>query len=245
MRGLPALPLVAEPLKGEPSEMKRTVKPLTVALGVAGLLLALGAAPASAHEGRKVGRYELVVGFGDEPAYAGAKNSVQLLLSDAATHKPVVDLGDTLKVDISQGTDDTPKMTMALEPDFEIGEFGTPGHYRAFFIPTAPGAYTFRFTGTIKGQRIDQRFTSGPQTFSEVDDPAQVSFPSRDPTTGQLSARLDRETTRLSQALAASQERARQAGDTAGTARLIAVVGVVAGVLGLAAAGFTLSRKRA
>jgi hypothetical protein len=225
--------------------MKGSLKSIATTLGVAGLLLALGAAPASAHEERKVGRYTLHVGFGDEPAYAGAKNSVQVLIHDAATDKPLVDLGDTLEVDVSQGTDDTPKMSMALEPDFEVGEFGTPGDYRAFFIPTAPGAYSFHFTGTIKGQRINQKFTSGPRTFSEVQDPAEVSFPSRDPTTGQLSARLDRETARLNQALAASQRRARQADDAAGTARLIAIAGVVAGVLGLAVAGLSVLRKRA
>jgi hypothetical protein len=225
--------------------MKRTMRSLVAAAGVAALLLALGAAPASAHEGRKVGRYMFIVGFGDEPAYAGAKNSVQLLLHDAATDKPVVDLGDTLKVDVSQGTDDTPKMSIAMEPDFEIGEFGTPGDYRAFFIPTAPGAYTFHFTGTIKGQRVDQKFTSGPQTFSEVDDPAGVSFPTKDPTTGQLSARVDRETQRLTAAVAASDQRAQDANDAAGTARLIAIVGVVVGLLGLAAAGLAVLRKRA
>ncbi len=225
--------------------MKKTSKSIIVVAGVAGLLLAVGAAPASAHEGRKVGRYELVVGFGDEPAYAGAKNSVQLILSDAATHKPVVDLGDTVKVDVSTGNNDTQKLSATLEPDFEVGEFGTPGDYRAFFIPTAPGAYTFHLTGTIKGQRIDQKFTSGPQTFSEVQDPAEVSFPTKDPTTGQLSARVDRETQRLTQAVAASERRARDAGDAAGTARLIAVIGVVVGALGLAAAGFFGLRKRA
>ncbi len=225
--------------------MKKTSKSIIVVAGVAGLLLAVGAAPASAHEGRKVGRYELVVGFGDEPAYAGAKNSVQLILSDAATHKPVVDLGDTVKVDVSTGNNDTQKLSATLEPDFEVGEFGTPGDYRAFFIPTAPGAYTFHLTGTIKGQRIDQKFTSGPQTFSEVQDPAEVSFPTKDPTTGQLSARVDRETQRLTQAVAASERRARDAGGAAGTARLIAVIGVVVGALGLAAAGFFGLRKRA
>ncbi len=55
---------------------------ITVAAGLSGLLLALGAAPASAHEERKVGNYMFHVGFGDEPAYAGAKNSVQVLIHD-------------------------------------------------------------------------------------------------------------------------------------------------------------------
>jgi hypothetical protein len=223
----------------------RKVMSITVAAGLAGLLLALGAAPASAHEERKVGNYVFHVGFGDEPAYAGAKNSVQVLLHDAKTDKPVVDLGDTLKVDVTTSNSDTPKMSMTMEPDFEVGEFGTPGDYRAFFIPTAAGAYTFHFTGTIKGQRVDQKFTSGPQTFSAIDDPAEVSFPTKDPTTGQLSTRVDRETQRLNAALAASEQRARDANDAAGTARLIAIVGLVVGALGLATAAFFGLRKRA
>jgi hypothetical protein len=72
------------------------------------------AGPASAHEERKVGNYVFHVGFGDEPAYAGAKNSVQMLLHDAKTDKPVTDLGDSLKVDVTQGagsaTDDSQKL---------------------------------------------------------------------------------------------------------------------------------------
>jgi hypothetical protein len=225
--------------------MKTTMRSLIIVAGLAGLLLALGAAPASAHEERKVGRYVFHVGFGDEPAYAGDKNSVQVLLHDATTDKPVVDLGDTLKVDVTAGNTDTPKMGMSVEPDFEVGEFGTPGDYRAFFIPTAAGAYTFHFTGTINGQRVDQKFTSSPTTFDEVQDPAQVSFPSKDPTTGQLSTRVDREAQRLTAAVAASAQRARDADDAAGTARLIAIVGVVVGALGLGAAAYFGLRKRA
>ena len=222
---------------------RRTIRSLTVALGVATGLLALGAAPASAHEARKVGTYNVEVGFGDEPAYAGDKNSVVLFLHDA-NDKPVADLGDTLKVDVSTGSDDSQKLSMTMEPNFEVGEdaSGTPGDYRAWFIPTAPGPYTFHFTGTIKGQRVDQKFTSSPTTFDEVQDPAQVEFPSKDPTTGQLSVRLDRETQRLNAALVDSR---RQAKDEAGTARLIAIVGLVVGVLGLAAAAFFGLRKRA
>jgi hypothetical protein len=221
--------------------MRKTITSIIAVAGVAGLLLALGAAPASAHEERKVGKYTLAVGFGDEPAYSGEKNSVQMFIHDASD-KPVVDLGDTLKVDVSQGSDDTQKLSMTMAPNFEVGEFGTPGDYRAWFIPTTPGAYTFHFTGTIKGQRIDQRFTSSPTTFDEVKDPAEVEFPAKDPTTGQLATRLDRETQRLNQAVAASEQRAK---DQAATARLIAIIGVVVGALGLVAAGVVGLRKRA
>jgi len=221
--------------------MRMRRKPIAAAVGVAGLLLALGAAPASAHEARKIGRYNVEVGFGDEPAYTGDKNSVVMFLNDA-NDKPVTDLGDTLKVDISTGSDDSQKLSLSMEPNFEVGGDGTPGDYRAWFIPTAPGPYTFHFTGSIKGQAVDQKFTSSPTTFDEVQDPAQVEFPAKDPTTGQLSVRVDRETLRLSQAVAASESRAKDAADRA---RLIAIVGVVVGALGLAAGAWALLRKRA
>ena len=222
--------------------MRKTTESIVVVVGVAVLLLALGAAPAAAHEERKVTRYNLEVGFGDEPAYSGLRNSVLLIIHDAGG-KPVVDLGDGLKVDVSQGSDDTQKLSLTMQPNFEVGGEGTPGDYRAWFIPTVPGAYTFHFTGTIKGQRVDQRFTSGPTTFDEVQDPAQVQFPAKDPTTGQLATRLDRETQRLNQALAASQQQAKRADDAAGTARLLALVGLVVGALGLVAAFFGLRRR--
>ena len=223
--------------------MRKRIEALILVAGMAALLLALGAAPASAHEARRIGRYNVEVGFGDEPVYAGEKNSVQLLLHDA-NDKPVTDLGDTLKVDVSTGDDDTPKLSLSMEPNFEAGGEGTPGDYRAWFIPTAPGPYTFHFTGNIKGQKVDEKFSSSPTTFDEVQDPAQVEFPEKDPTGAQLNARLDREVPRLNTALAASQSRANKAEDAAGQARIIAIVGVVVGVLGLAAAGFAM-RKRA
>ena len=229
--------------------MSKRIWSMAAAIGLAGVLVTFtGAGPASAHEERKVGSSTLHVGFGDEPAYAGEKNSVQVLVSDAKTDKPVTDIGDQLKVDVTQGassaTDDSEKLTMSVEPNFEVGEFGTPGDYRAFFIPTTPGTYTFHFTGAIKGQKVDEKFTSGPQTFSDAVDPAAVQFPVKEPSGLQLNQRLDREVPRLNDALAASQSRASEAKDAAGQARIIAIVGVVVGVLGLAAAGYGL-RKRA
>jgi hypothetical protein len=197
---------------------------------LAGLLVPLLAGPASAHEARQVGKYHFVVGFGDEPAYAGEKNSVQLLLAGAGD-KPVIDLTDTLKVGVRTG--DADERSMTLEPFFEVGEFGTPGDYRAFFIPTTPGSYSFHFTGTIKGQKIDQTFKSGPQTFSDIEDPTQVQYPSKEPTAGQLATRADREAARVTAALAAERDTAR---DQAASARTLAVVALVVGVLGLLAA---------
>jgi hypothetical protein len=226
--------------------LRKRIVSMAAAAGLAGMLVNFtSAGPASAHEERKVGNYMFHVGFGDEPAYAGAKNSVQLLLHDAKTDKPVTSIGDQLKVDVTQGdaaAGDTQKLSMNVEPDFEVGEFGTPGDYRAFFIPTTPGSYTFHFTGSINGQKVDEKFTSGPNTFSNADDPAQIQFPIKEPTGSQLSARVDRENLRQNQALADVRK---QAKDQAGTARTIAIVGLVVGVLGLGAAAYGLTRKRA
>jgi hypothetical protein len=218
--------------------MTRRLLAAMVAATLAALLVPLLASPASAHEAKTVGKYHFVVGFGDEPAYAGEKNSVQLILADA-TDKPVTDLGNTLKVEVTTG--DAEALQLSMEPFFEVGEFGTPGDYRAFFIPTAPGSYSFHFTGTIKGQKIDQTFKSGPQTFSDIDDPAQVQYPVKQPTGGQLATRADRETARINAALTAERD---QAKDDAASARTLAIIGLIVGALGLVAGIVALTRGR-
>ena len=218
--------------------MTRRILAALVATTLAGLLVPLLASPASAHEERTVGKYHFVVGFGDEPTYAGEKNSVILLLSDA-NDKPVTDLTDTLKVAVSTGTAEP--LQLSMEPNFEVGEFGTPGDYRAWFIPTTPGAYSFHFTGSIKGQKVDQTFKSGPTTFDEAKDPAEIQYPVKQPTGGQLATRADRETARINAAL--TEER-NQAKSDAASARTLAIIGLVVGILGLAAGGVALARGR-
>jgi hypothetical protein len=218
--------------------MKRRLLVAMAATTLAAMLVPLLASPASAHEAKTVGKYHFVVGFGDEPAYVGEKNSVQLILADAKD-TPVADLGNTLKVAVTTGTAEP--LQLPMEPFFEVGEFGTPGDYRAFFIPTTPGSYSFHFTGTIKGQKIDQTFKSGPQTFSDIDDPAQVQYPVKQPTGGQLATRADRETARINAALTAERD---QAKDDAASARTLAIIGLIVGALGLLAGGAALAMRR-
>jgi hypothetical protein len=216
-----------------------------LALGLAALLVPMWAGAAAAHEGRKVGEYRLAVGFGDEPAYAGHKNSVQAIITDAAG-QPVTDLGDTLKVMVMMGKQ---SMDLSLEPFFAVGEFGTPGDYRAFFIPSTAGRYTFHVHGTIRGHKVSEPFTSSPMTFSDVRDPARAAFPRMDqPTTGQVAKRLERETARLSTSLqgalatsSAADRRAREASDRM---RVLTVMGMIGFVLGLMSAILGASARR-
>ena len=186
------------------------------------------AGPASAHERREVGQQVFVVGFGEEPAYAGQPNSVQLVLSDLK-ERPVTDLGDSLSVEVVFSDQRT---KLSLEPRFVVGVFGEPGDYRAYFVPSRPGRFTFQFSGTVKGQRVEETFTSGPKTFDDVQDPVEQTFPVKDPTTGQLAERLDREVARLE-----------RSNDNDGMARALGIAGVAVGLVAVVVALVTLRRR--
>ena len=183
---------------------------LTVAGLTALIAFALSAAVAGAHEHREVGDYELTVGFTNEPAITDSPNGldlrVQLGHGDEGT--PVEGLAETLQAEIIFGGE-----TRELELR---AAFGEPGSYVADVIPTEPGAYSFHIFGTVEGTEIDETFTGGPDTFSEVEDSATLDFPvaaasGSDPAT-----------------LAADAQ------DTADTAQILAIIGIIVGVIGVA-----------
>ena len=168
-------------------------------LGTAVLLAALAAAPASAHAEKKAGKYTFVVGFGDEPAYAGQSNSLQVIISRGG--KPATDLAGQLgklKAHLYYGGKVDPKLEMVelpLEPHFGDG-WGTPGDYRSFFVPTQPGGYTVHLKRGRWAHRRSPAVPSGPETFSDVND-GQGRLPGgQGPDHAQLAERLDRETAR-------------------------------------------------
>lgn len=222
---------------------------VTAAAAMAIGLLTLFPGIASAHEEVEVGHIEMAVGFGTEPdTYAGLPNSVQLLL--AHDGDPVLDLGDALKVTVQFGDETSDPMT--FEPAFEIGESGTPGDYRAYFVPSQPGDYTFHITGTYHGTKIDESFTSGPKTFSSVQDLSGSTFPSvQAPTNADLATRIQEESDRTATALTAAtkdaQAAASSAQDAADSAKTIGIIGIVVGAIGLAVGivAFMATRKRA
>lgn len=146
---------------------------------------------ALAHGGVHVGEYEVVVGWLNEPTFVGQPNGIEILVTDH-DGKPVVDLAeDDLKVVVSTAGVDSPSMSLAAAFDVEEG-FGTPGQYTAELIPTAPGEYTFHFTGSIHDQAVDVSLTSGDETFSEVRTSTDLEFPVKNPTLADVATRLDR-----------------------------------------------------
>jgi len=166
--------------------------------GVVTLLLLLAPLTASAHERRDVGdgQYRMVVGFLDEPAFAGEKNGLSLAVSKLGVPSgtpaagaaegegtPVEGLFDTLTAEVIYG-DQT--MELELEP-----VFNEPGAYGSIFFPTAEGDYSFHIVGDIEGVAIDETFTPGPETFSSVESTEPYQFPKEESSnTGNASAMI-------------------------------------------------------
>ena len=133
---------------------------------------------------------------------------------------------------------------MPLEPYFG-DDWGTPGDYRSFFVPTQPGPTPSPSRASSAPRRSTWSIPSGPETFGDVNDPAKSALPAvKDPTTGQLAQRLDREATRVNGTMAVAAAAQRDAEDAAGQARMLALGGLLVGAVGLVLGGLALARSR-
>jgi hypothetical protein len=190
---------------------------VVVLVGLALTFLAPGSA--SAHERRTVGGdYTFVVGFLKEPAFEGETNGIDLRVSKAGD-QPVEGLEKTLKAEVVVGGATLP---LEFKPRFRV-----PGAYDANFVPTRPGTYIFHFSGSVEGTPVDERFESGPGRFNDVEAVAPLQFPDKVPAGVEVQ-----------RALAAAEGRA-------ATATMLATIGLVAGLAGLALAAWALLSRRA
>lgn len=199
---------------------------------LAALLLALiPLSSASAHEVRHVGNYTFIVGFLNEPAYANSQNAISLTVCNGKTceiagggdsgpvSNPFNDADKSLKAEVSIGG--SSPLALTLQP-----VDGAPGKYTADFIPTKTGDYTFHFTGTLNGQNIDEKFTGGPNTFSEV---AQITaYPASQATTTSQQSNSNLQA---------------QIQDAKNTGVLVGSLGALIGLIGLGTAVVALRRR--
>jgi hypothetical protein len=193
---------------------KRIGRP--AALGAV-LTLLVGIGVASAHEQRDVGDYTFTVGFLEEPVFTGQKSGLDLRV--VRGDEPVDGLEETLQAEVAFSGQ---SRELELSP-----VFGEAGVYRSVFFPTAAGPYSFHITGDIDGTPVDETFSSGPDTFGEVEDVAGGQFPIQYPATGDV-------------------VRDAEAGANAATSATIGLVLGAAGLLvGLVALGLTVARRRA
>jgi hypothetical protein len=199
----------------------------------------LATSPAFAHEIRTVGAFKLTVGWLTEPAYVGQPNAVELFVRDAAGNA-LDDLGPNgLKVQVIAGTQTSDPLAMkgAFDPDTGLG---LHGQYLASIIPTAPGDYTFHFTGDVNGQKIDEKFTSSDKTFNPVTEPTGVEFPAKTPTLSALSTSITQLQPRVDNvgsvgtAAAASAKSAKDSASSSTTLGIVSlIIGLIALVVGL------------
>jgi len=196
--------------------MRTIVGRTRAALLIALAALVLTPALAAAHEERQVAGYTVVVGFMDEPVYAGQKSGLEFFVNKGDA--PVKGLESTVKAQvIYQGqTRDLPVSA----------RWGEDGAYESVFFPTAAGPYTFHLTGSIEGQAIDESFTSSPTGFDEVHELAGGQFPVQFPAQAELVA--------MAQA-------GKDASTTATLALGAAVLGIVIGIVGV---GIGLAARR-
>ncbi len=180
------------------------------------------APPASAHVARTVGPYTVEFGWGNEPALAGLENYVEVTVSDASG-APVADLGEAT-AEVSFGDSSTAVPLVATEE---------PGEFHATLMPTRPGTYGFRIDATVDGRQISTGATCSEGTFDCVIAAAEVQFPVKDPTAGELAERLDN-----------SLPRAEQAADEAEDAKRIAIAALVAVVVLAAALAIVAGGRR-
>jgi hypothetical protein len=187
-----------------------------IALLASGALALLAAAPVAAHQEVQFQDYALEVGFINEPVYVGDKSGLEFSVSKNDT--PVTGLEQTLRAQVSYQGQARDLQINGISEDSDF--------YRAYFIPTAAGPYTFHISGTIEGAAFDQSFTSGPDTFNEVQEAQSGEFPVQLPTLAEL------------------QATAQKGADAANQVTIALVLGGAGVLLGLAGIGLALAARR-
>ena len=153
-------------------------------IGLVSALLLASPLAVEAHESRTIadGQYTIVAGFMNEPVFAGDKSGLEFWVTEAAAATPAAAAGEETEGAPVEGLEET----LQAEVIYEDQTMALPltamwddpaGYYSVFFPTASEGDYSFRIYGTIDGAEIDETFTSGPETFGPVEDPAPLQFP--------------------------------------------------------------------
>jgi hypothetical protein len=200
--------------------LKRGRSRRSVVLALLGLLLLLPSS-ASAHVTKTSGPFRVTFGWGVEPPIAGFPNYVDVAVADASG-APVS--GGKLQAEVSFGSSTE---TLALVPADE------GGGVRADIVPTRPGTYAFRITGTVQGKPVDVAASCSEGTFECVTPASNVEFPVKDPSVGEIAQRVSR-----------ALPRAENSGGS-DSAEGLAIAAIIVAVLALVAAvGFGVRGRR-
>ena len=239
------------------------MKKISTALPLAVMAVLIGISPqyafAHGHTSFEINEkvYSFVVGSLNEPIAVDDKTGVDLRVT-SMTHaehehaeamgttpasKPVTGLETTLKVELQAGDK---KKVLDFSPAYK-----DPGAYRAYFTPTIQTTYGYRIFGTIEGTPFDYTFTCNPAGHprseddkTEVEVSAGVKRIEQGGAFGCPVAKADLGFPEASMTTYDLKNAVSEAKDQADSSGTKGMVGIVVGVLGLAAGVGAWMRKK-
>jgi hypothetical protein len=214
--------------------------------------LAFNTNSAVAHEEVVIGNISIVGGWVDEPPLVNQLNSIVMIITNASNGQPINNAVAQLEVTLQKGTESRP---LEFQP---VEEAGT---YTATILPTQTGQYAIAMRGTIAGQAIDEQMQ-----IEDVEDTARFNFPPSATATGsgggnqipqglveQLQVVISDLTAQVEEANIAAQaannatqgimESIEELRISADRAYLFSLIGVGAGVAGIAIGAVAMSRR--
>jgi hypothetical protein len=125
--------------------------------------LAFNTNSAVAHEEVVIGNISIVGGWLDEPPLVNQLNDIVMIITNVSNGQPINNAIAQLEVTLQKGTESRP---LEFQPAEEAGT------YTATILPTQTGQYAVIMRGTIAGQAID-----GQMQIEDVEDTARFNFP--------------------------------------------------------------------
>ena len=190
---------------------------------------------------------EFVVGWVNEPAYAGEINAVDFWAhyinstcpqGTVSTSCPVYGLDQSLRVTVvlggqTQTLSFSPNLSNDVPPLFY-------GEYTAEIEPTVPGTVSFIIFGNISGTAVNETFTCGPTTYECIDPASEIQFPQQGGSGTDLQSAL----TNAQSQISSLQSQIAQIQGSIQTAYAVGAVGVAIGVIGVVVGVVAMNRGR-
>jgi hypothetical protein len=210
--------------------------------------LAFNLRPVLAHEEMVIGNVRIVTGWVNEPPLINQLNGIVVIITNVSNDQPINNALAQLDITVNKGTENK---SLDFQPTEEAGV------YTATLLPTQTGQYTAVMRGMIAGQAIDAQIE-----IEDVEDTARFTFPSAS-TSGsnqipqglveQLQTVITDLTAQVEEANLAAQdaynatqsvtESVEELKMSADRAYLFSMIGVGAGVAGIAIGVVALSRR--
>jgi len=229
----------------------KTALPITVLCFGIILLASMPSTWAHTHRALTIDnqQVEFIVGWVNEPPYAGEINAVDFWAhyvnatcpqgsESTSSPCPVYGLDQSLRVQVTTGGQSqilsfSPNLSDDIPPSFN-------GEYTAEVDPTVPGSYSFTIFGMVGSTAINQTFSCGPTTFECVDPANEIQFPQ-----SQSSSSSDLQTSLLNTQSQISnlQSEVTQMQNTLQLTFAVAAVGVVVGIIGMVTAVIAVNRS--